>query len=277
MKKIVLLAAVGLFPFAYGYAQPFPSAMAFAESAQVVKVAQKDKDAFLAAVKANHFNEVKQMLGKSKASLLLANVKDDQGNTPLTIAAEKGYFEIVKLLVDKGAYVQSANAQNQTALCLAAKNKRVKTVKYLTSLKSVRVDYECGPQGKQKTALLIAGDHGAVPEIIQALVDAKANVNYKTDSGETALMNVAGVGRVDSAEILLNAKADVNAMTTDRSRRTALFAAITNDKLDMAKFLVGKGAKAYTVYMSGDAEDYITPIDAARSEEMKTFLKSKGY
>ena len=147
MKKIIFLVAAGLFPISQAAAQPLPPAMAHAPTVQIQLAPNKKNDLF-AAVKAGHPNEVKQLLDKSKAPGLLANVKDEHDNTPLIIAAEKGYFEIVKLLVDKGAYVASANEKNQTALCLAAKNKRVKTVKFLAKRDGIRVNYKCGPEGE---------------------------------------------------------------------------------------------------------------------------------
>lgn len=276
MKKIILLA-VAIFPAVCAFAQPYPPV--WSAVPQVELLGKHEGNYFLAAVRAGRPRTAKLMLSESKAPLLLANVRDEQGNTPLMIAAEKGYFEIVRMLMPYGVNVNEVNNRNETALCLAAKNNRIKTVKFLTTNRHTKVDYPCGLPGSEKTALLIAAENGAAPEIIQALVDAKANVNFQSASGETALMAVAVSGVVKSADILLQAGADINATISGR-RMSATFVAIFNDQLDMVKFLIENGGEAYTVSWGVDVNAgaiITTPMDAARSEPVRAYLKSKGY
>ena len=179
MKKLILLVAAGLFPFTCVQAQTFPQSPNALPEVQIL--GQYEQNYFLAAVRANRPRTAELMLKESKAPQLLAGLADDAGNTPLIIAAENGYFSIVRILLQYGVNVKSVNADNQTALCVAAKNKQVQTVKYLAGHPQMNVDYECGPESERKTALLIAAQNGAVPEILQALIDAHANVLPQTE------------------------------------------------------------------------------------------------
>ena len=175
MKKLILLVAAGLFPFTYVQAQTFSQSPDTLPQVQIL--GKHERNYFLAFVRANRPLSVERMLWESKAPQLLAGLPDDAGNTPLIIAAENGYFSIVRILLSPqyGVNVNSVNADNQTALCVAAKNKQVQAVKYLLAHPKINVDYECGPESERKTAFLIAAQNGAVPEILQALIDAHAN------------------------------------------------------------------------------------------------------
>jgi len=51
--------------------------------------------------------------------------------TPLLLAAEKGFFDITKLLLKKNAQMESSDVDDQTALILAAQNGHAEVVKYL--------------------------------------------------------------------------------------------------------------------------------------------------
>ena len=90
-------------------------------------ISEEKGNKFLQAVRTRQTAVVKQMLVNVWPMTFLVDYKDASGNTPLMIAAEKGYFDLVQLLTQKGARVNTTNNENQTALCIAVKNKRVKT------------------------------------------------------------------------------------------------------------------------------------------------------
>ena len=46
---------------------------------------------------------------------------DKDGRTPLSLAAERGYLDVVKVLVGAGANVSTADKDGRTPLSLAAK------------------------------------------------------------------------------------------------------------------------------------------------------------
>ena len=69
---------------------------------------------------------------KSLASGTDVNSTDDEGYSALQAAAENGYLDVVKLLVEKGANVQYKG--EYTALQLAEMAEQLEIVSYLKSL-----------------------------------------------------------------------------------------------------------------------------------------------
>ena len=69
---------------------------------------------------------------KSLASGVDVNSTDDEGYSALQAAAENGYLDVVKLLVEKGANVYYKG--EYTALQLAEMAEQVEIIEYLKSL-----------------------------------------------------------------------------------------------------------------------------------------------
>ena len=59
------------------------------------------------------------------------NASGQFGNTPLTVAAQMGETNTVKLLIDNGADINAKNGFGETALWLAAANSHADTLKLL--------------------------------------------------------------------------------------------------------------------------------------------------
>jgi len=101
------------------------------------------------------------------------DVTDGDGTTALMFAANLGYTEIVRSLLDAGANVNlSRKRYGLTALMLAASANQV--------------------------------------DIVQLLILRGANVNAVNEDGSTALMAAAHKGYVDVVQVLLAAGAGVN-------------------------------------------------------------------
>src|SRR6185295_7159980 len=75
--------------------------------------------------------------------------------------------------------------------------------------------------------------------IVDALLKAGADPNYKTPDGETPIMAAGRSGKVDAAKFLLDAGADVNAKET-WGGQTALMWASAMSQADMVKFLASR-------------------------------------
>jgi ankyrin repeat protein len=110
------------------------------------------------------------------------NAKNDEGLTPLQIAASFGKTEMVKYLVNQGAKVDCVDKKKQSALFLA-----------------------------------VYHDH---PKTVEALTKAGADVNLKNKKGETPLLMAAYYGFDDVFPILLAAGSDPN--TKNENGRTYL-------------------------------------------------------
>lgn len=139
-------------------------------------------------------------------SLLGAGAKTDADSpygTPLTFAAITGNYEGAKLLLDRGADVNTA-----------------------------RVD--------GKTVLMMASTSGN-PLLIAELLKRKANVNAKSYNNATALSYAARAGHVAVGQMLLQAGAAVDARDADG--QTPLMGAAMTGHADFVKLLLQKGAK----------------------------------
>lgn len=242
-------------------------------------VSQQKGEQFLQAVKQQQMDVVKKMINDYWPTVLLVNYKDADGNTPLMLAAENGNFELVRLLGDNGAYVNTTNRNNNTALCIAASHDRIKTIKYLIQ-HNAHVNYECGLDRARTSPLLNASSASAHPDIIKALVEAGANVNYATPYKHvTPLMKAVQKREMESIKILVEAGADVNAKkdTYKGAGMSVGFFALHNRDLPALKYLVEHGARLDSFFEDGA---YVTALDDAEytyDPEIVEYVKSLGY
>lgn len=242
-------------------------------------VSQKTKNAFFVAVTRNKLDAARQLTDHVLVASVLVNTKDAKGNTPLMVAAERGHIEMALFLLENGAYLNATNDENMTALCLAAKHSRAEIVKALP-VSAEQANYLCGKDKNKRTALFIAAENGSQPQTIQALVDKKADVNFvMKDTAITPLMKVAETDQIESARILLNAKADINARTIGPVNRgmTPAWFAIFARRVPMVKFLMDNGGTADPFY--GDRL-YVIALEVVRANgdtELANYLKSKGH
>jgi|GEM_PF-6426285 len=73
----------------------------------------------------------------------MLHAKNEQGDTPLHIAAQNGFDAIVTLLLEHKTYPTVVNHQGDTPLLLAQKNRHPSTVRILNDALSVTVDMCC--------------------------------------------------------------------------------------------------------------------------------------
>ncbi len=145
--------------------------------------------------------------------------------TPLMEAARTGNLEVVKLLVDHGAKVDARETLRQTtALMWAAEQDHADVVRYLAAhgadvnaqsvvnepKKRYGVNYK-GTEARSGglTAVVLASREGALASL-EALVEAKADVNKRTGDGSTGMIVAIQNGHYDVARYLLEHGADPN-------------------------------------------------------------------
>jgi len=87
---------------------------------------------------------------------------------------------------------------------------------------------------------LIAAAQGGVVGIVKVLLEEGAEVNAKTNDGDTALMTAALEGHTDVAILLTDKGADVNAKKSDGW--TVLMAAVLGERVGIVRALMNKGA-----------------------------------
>lgn len=87
-----------------------------------------DDQELLDACRFGDLEKVKTLVKQKHADL---NVSNPGGWTPLQEAAENGHLNIVKLLIDNGAFLDQADKEGRTALYWSSKTGEAKVVEYL--------------------------------------------------------------------------------------------------------------------------------------------------
>lgn len=141
---------------------------------------------------------------KEKASMI--NSKDKEGNTMLHIACKYRQGEVVQFLVDNGADMSIKNLENRTAKGLA--DEKIET---LLQAKEREIQGKAEDQEWKNKGLCKACEKGDLKKV-EEWIKSGANVNGIDQWGRTALGIACGKEEVDQ------------------------------DKLEMVKYLVSKGA-----------------------------------
>jgi ankyrin repeat protein len=135
-----------------------------------------------------------------------ADLEDGEGRTPLSYAAERGYEQVVKLLLDKGADVNAQGRPYGNALQAASARGHKQVVKLLLD-KGADVNTQGRPYGN---ALCAASNHGH-KQVVKLLLDKGADVNTQGGAYSNALQAASDGGHEQVVKLLLDKGADVNA------------------------------------------------------------------
>ena len=91
---------------------------------------RNNKDGLFKAINYNSLSEIRRIIENG----ININSKDEDGWTPLMVAADKNNLKIVKLLVELGADLEQKNDEDETALMIAAFSNSIDVSKYLISI-----------------------------------------------------------------------------------------------------------------------------------------------
>ena len=131
-----------------------------------VELNQQDTNSFTALQHAveEYDTDVVQLLIDAGADI---ETTDHKGGTPLHYACALGELEVVEMLVEAGAGVRATNDDGRTCLMLAACYGQTETVRYLVGLPEVDVNHR--DTAKNYTALQHAVE-GKETDVVQLLV-----------------------------------------------------------------------------------------------------------
>ncbi|GHM58937.1 MAG: hypothetical protein sGL2_10870 [Candidatus Mesenet longicola] len=147
------------------------------------------------------------------------NVKDQEGNTLLDIATQKGHTKIVELLTKNKTNVDNKDKNNQTQL---------------SSNQSKAIFLS--PKTVELVAAIVEGDF----EYIKEAIELGVNINTKNRGGSTLLFLAAYNGHEEIVEFLIKSGAKVNAI--NQSGETPLIAAALSGHLEVVEYLIKNGA-----------------------------------
>jgi ankyrin repeat protein len=181
-----------------------------------------------------------------------AAVQDEQqreDRSPVFLAAVSGHTDIVRLLMEKGALLDSCDEFGWTMLHQAVRRGKPDLVELLLKYKaelgytapSPNSDSTC-PDGRP---MHMAAALGKV-DVLRAFIENGVSADNEDIQKQTPLHFAASFGQPEAVRFLVNSGADINAFTNWRA--TPLHMAAENGNVHVISCLVEKGAAV-------DAED----------------------
>ncbi|XP_056372521.1 ankyrin repeat and KH domain-containing protein 1 isoform X2 [Hyla sarda] len=154
-------------------------------------------------------------------------------NTALTLACFQGRAEVVSLLLDRKANVEHRAKTGLTPLMEAASGGYAEVGRVLLD-KGADVNSPPVPSSRD-TALTIAADKGHY-KFCELLIDRGAHIDVRNKKGNTPMWLAANGGHFDIVQLLVHAGADVDA--ADNRKITPLMSAFRKGHLKVVQFLV---------------------------------------
>ena len=201
------------------------------ETAKAVSVASLERELF-EAVRRGDASRVEGLLEKG----VNPDCKDENGLTPLHIAAKLGRVEVIKVLFVRGADPNSRDRNSATPLHLAAESGQEEAVRLLVELGAdVNARDESGRTPLHYAAM--AGHFKVAALLLERGADANVSERVR---GDTPLHAAVAAGHVDVARLLLERGADPNARNADGF--TPLHYAAERGRLEFVEILLKRGA-----------------------------------
>ena len=166
---------------------------------------------------------------------------DARGRNPLLLAASAGHTSVVQILVQRGANVNYAGEDEQTALTLACRHRRRMVVKML--LKNGAEPNLGSSNGMTPLhwACMSGEDHRESARIVRLLVRKGASLQVATsDRGVAPLAMACRAGNEMAVVSLLDARASVNHVAADGS--CAITDAASLGRAEVVRILAARGA-----------------------------------
>lgn len=186
------------------------------------------------------------------------------GPAVIADAAARGDVAAVQELLQKHADVNAAQADGMTALHWSALNGDLATVNALLGAKAT-VDVTTRLGGYTPLHLAASRGNGAV---VARLLDAGSKATALTSTGVQAIHLAAQAGDVVAVNALLAHGVDVN-VTDDTHGRTPLIFATSENRVDVMKVLIARGAN---VQAMTKVIDY---VDRSKSDNSEKSARDK--
>jgi len=174
-----------------------------------------------------------------RPGLRMVSPYEGQASTTLQIAAANGDVAAIEELLAKGEDIEGWDSDKYTPLYLAARWGKLDAVKLLVE-RGANIDSRSTELSS--TPLQIAARHGEA-EIVRYLLEKGADVNARNRLGDTALSKLTRFGWQEPAAmaaILIDAGADPNARNNDGA--TALIYGAAANEVSFLRLLVDRGA-----------------------------------
>jgi ankyrin repeat protein len=209
-------------------------------------------ETLLYAIRAGDIEKVRELIAQHAD----VNQRDENGWTPLHMAADKGELDIVKLLVANGADVnvkmQREGHKDRTPKSYALGRNYKEIVEFLYA------------HGADIPRIHLAAYRGDL-ETVKSLIEGGTEVDANDDDG-TPLHYAAMAGHEAVARFLIDSDANIHA--GNRNGWTPLHFAAIGGSAEVARMLVAKGADVEVMSDNGQ-----TPLLRAASEGNKRVIE----
>ncbi|XP_062618896.1 uncharacterized protein LOC134280501 [Saccostrea cucullata] len=173
-------------------------------------------------------------------NLVRINQQDKMGRSALYKATEKGYLDIVELLIEQKAEVNLTDNKKFTPLYQSVEKGFISVVKVLIENgANVNENYE--RKKKNATPLHIATINGFT-DIAELLIIHKAEVNLTDHEKVTPLYHAVKRGNLQLVEVLVENGATVNEKYGMKKNATPLHIAAREGYFEISEFLLQNGA-----------------------------------
>jgi ankyrin repeat protein len=194
------------------------------------------------------------------------NQVDTAGETPLIVAAKRGYARIVRILLDAGANADARKAPLLTTALYWAVAQGWTDIALLLIERGANVSIMTA----ERDSPLLAATRFNHTDIAIALIQARARPNSVDRFGDTPLWNAIARGNRAVVRALLRAGADANLAHEDDGR-TPLLAAVEAGQRRIVKLLLNAGASPNLA-----DEDGTTPLMIVRDVKIAQALLARG-
>ncbi|GAP88566.1 putative NB-ARC and Ankyrin domain [Rosellinia necatrix] len=192
------------------------------------------------------------------------NVKNQQGETALTLAVKHGFIALLDALILRGADISVINNQKETQLYMAIKLGHTEAVKLLLDNGAditARNNYDNTPLHK--------ASEGRDIEVVKLLLDNGADISAVNCNGNTPLHKASEGRYIEVVKLLLDNGADISAVNYNGN--TPLHEASEGRYIEVAKLLLDNGANISALNNDGS-----TPLHMAGSDEIAKLLIDRG-
>lgn len=202
--------------------------------ASIADMDKNDKNALFWAAEEDHVKALKVLLKKIKEANIehLIDKGDRYNYAPIHIAAEKGFINTVRLLLEAGADVFAKNEEERTPLHLAAMKGKTSVVRLIIKHDRTTINDEDEDSNTPLHLAALSGHNKATV----ALLECGADIEARNCSLWTPLDCAAAKGFPKTVKILLENDAPVDPM--DKSKTTPLHLACMKGHVQVVNILL---------------------------------------